>query len=270
MGAFENLADGKSISLIEAALECARDEYPDLDIASYLEQVQHMAEGFDLYMTPGSQGAAILVELNEFFFHELGFRGNTCDYYDARNSYLNDVIDRRVGIPISLSVLYQHLAASAGIKLEGINFPGHFLLAWTYANGQRVYVDVYNQGLLLSWEDCQKRMEEHLGFDQQFSESEFSAMADREILIRMLRNLKGIYSRHDCAKCLRIQERISRLLPEDPRECRDLGILYFQAGRPMHAVRTLEKVLRDHPDWPERASVETYLARAMREAVLLN
>ncbi|MFO0946142.1 MAG: transglutaminase-like domain-containing protein [Planctomycetota bacterium] len=274
MSAFEKIVSDCPAPLVEAALELATDAYPDLDIPLYLEQIQQLAEGFDIFLATRLEGdfqeEKILEQLNDFFFHELGFAGNTCDYYDVRNSYINEVLDRRVGIPISLSVVYQALAASAGVRLFGINFPGHFLLAFLKPNGQRLYIDVFQRGRMFEWSECDRRLREQLGLDCRLEESEFPPMSNRDILVRMLRNLKGIYSRHNLDLCLRVQERIVKLMPHDPSESRDLGALYFHSGHPMMAVKTFEKVLRQHPYWAEKNSVESYLSQAVREAVLLN
>lgn len=274
MSAFEKIVRDCPAPLVEAALELAADAYPDLDVPCYLEQIQQLAEGFDLFLATRLDGdfgdERILEQLNEFFFRELGFAGNSCDYYDARNSYINEVIDRRVGIPISLSVVYQAIAASAGVRLVGINFPGHFLLAYQKPNGRRLYIDVFQRGRLFDWSECDRRLREQLGVDCRLEESEFPPMSDRDLLARMLRNLKGIYSRTDLEQCLKVQERIVKLLPHDPAEVRDMGALYFHSGRAMLAVKTFEKVLRQHPYWAEKNSVESYLSQAVREAVLLN
>lgn len=266
--AFSRLAADRPAGLVEAALEIARDEYPDLDIAGYLARLAEMVAGFAREREVESSLADSLAALNRYFFGELGFAGNKSEYYDPRNSYLNDVIDRRVGIPISLCVLYRELARGAGIALEGINFPGHFLLAARLPAGGRLYVDVFHSGQLLDWRQCKARLEH--GPALAFEERDFPAMSEREILTRMLRNLKGIYGRSDPGRCARVQERITRLWPGDPAESRDLGILYARSGRPVAAVRTFESLLRDHPDWSERESVEGYLAHAKREAVLVN
>jgi regulator of sirC expression with transglutaminase-like and TPR domain len=266
VGAFDRIAEGKPARLIDAAFELALDAYPDLDLAVCREQVQAMAEGFDLYLGDARRDRDILAKLNEFFFEELGFQGNSSDYYDPRNSYLHEVIDRRLGIPISLSVLYQELASSAGVRLDGINFPGHFLLAHQAGAHDRLYIDVFHQGLHLDWSDCRRR----LGDSSDACESQFPAMSNREILSRILRNLKGIYIRRDVELCVKVQERLARLAPIDPQEQRDLGIFYYHSGRPIRAVKVLEKLLADHGDFPERDAAETCLAQAVKESVLLN
>ena len=130
MSSFDQIRAGKDGCLIQAALEFAIDEYPHLDVNNYLRTIHHFARDFERFRGYESQPENVLRLLTDYFFGELEFTGNTENYYDPRNSYLNDVIDRRMGIPISLSVVFQHLASAAGIRLVGINFPGHFLLAY--------------------------------------------------------------------------------------------------------------------------------------------
>lgn len=269
LDAFERIARNLHGDLVEAALVFACDEYPDLDANVYIEQVQLLCEGFDIFRAGETDPHSLLDRLADFFFRDLDFRGNDLDYYDARNSYLNDVVDRRLGIPISLSVLYRAVAASAGIELQGVNFPGHFLLAWQASPQRRVYVDVFHEGRQFEWRECQKRLGERAETSE-LEESDFPAMSHREILLRMLRNLKGIYSRGDFERCMRVQKRIARLSPDDRDEQRDLGILYYHAGKPALAMRELEKLVRKHPDCREQEPVREYLTLATRAAIALN
>lgn len=271
MNAFERIANGKPACLAQAALEYAADEYPDLDIAVYTEKLNDMIERFQTMLGRETCEPAILEQLNRYFFGDLGFSGNKSNYYDPRNSYLNEVIDRRLGIPISLSVIYQTIARSVGLPLIGINVPGHFMLALQARNqSRRLYIDVFNGGQTLDWNECRDRILPMIGSGPCLCESDLPSMSSCEILTRMLRNLKGIYSRTDRCRCLRIQQRIVELQPEDPVELRELGLLFFHAGRPMHAMQTLQRLLEVQPDFAEDGEIADYLVRASREAALLN
>lgn len=269
MSSFEQISRGQDASLVFAAFELALDEYPELPVADYARFLDHIADEFRRQTQGITQADIILEQLGDFFFGELEFTGNTENYYDPRNSYLNDVIDRRMGIPISLSVLYQFLAERAGVRLDGVNFPGHFLLMLE-DQGERTYIDVFQDGRRLTWEDCEERLIQTHGGEIVVHENDMAPLSKRGILMRMLRNLKGIYSRGDLGRCLRVQERIARLAGGDPSEMRDLGILYFHTGKPSLAVQTLDKLVREHPEFREERIVESYLSRAAREAILLN
>lgn len=269
MSSFEQISNGKEGCLIQAALEFAKDEYPHLDVNDYLRTIHRFACDFNRFRGNETQPENVLRLLSDFFFGELEFTGNTENYYDPRNSYLNDVIDRRMGIPISLSVVYQHLADAAGVKLSGINFPGHFLLAYDRPD-DRIYIDVFQCGRWIDWNECQVRLMEAMGGSVDVKESDLSSMASRDILLRMLRNLKGIYSRCDLSRCLNVQHRIVTLSDNDPTEIQDLGILYFHLGKPVLAVKTFDKLMREHPTLGEREVVKSYMSKATQKAVLLN
>lgn len=270
MSAFEDVCNGRPASLVRAALEFASDHYSDLDVDAYhrflLDRKQEFLRRIDGPIEPEE----ILRRLNDYFFGDLEFTGNTENYYDPRNSFLNDVLDRRMGIPISLSILFRALAAAAGVRLDGINFPGHFLLAYTRSNRQRVYIDVFHCGQWLDWNDCKRKIQQTWGASFKAYEDDFEPMTDAAILQRMLRNLKGIYSRTDLKKCLQVQERLVQLSDDDPDETRDLGILYFHVGRPLQAMQVLERLVRDHPGERQTEVVNGYLDRAAQQVVLLN
>lgn len=270
MDAFEKIARGEQASLLEAALDFATDEYPEIKVPAYLEQIQVMAEGFDIFLAGETSNEGILDALNDFFFCDLDFSPNTADYYDPRNSYLNEVIDRRLGIPISLSVLYQSLAHSAGVQLFGVNFPGHFMLACETARAHRVYIDVFGGGARLDWRHCRAKLGLQRREEPRLEEHDFAPMADHEVLERMIRNLKGIYSRKDFGRCLRVQERLVRLAPAQPSELRDLGLLYYYNSKPALAMQTLQRLIRRHPDVGEDKAVRDCLEKATREAIILN
>jgi regulator of sirC expression with transglutaminase-like and TPR domain len=273
MDAFGRIAAGEPVPLIEAALAIAVDEYPELDVAGYLRCFEDLADDLRSGLDPELGTRATLHHLSSWFALEQGFVGDTSDYYDPRNSYLSQVLDRRLGIPITLAVLYRAFAASVGVRLDGVNLPGHFVLAFEEVpsdEGTRGYVDVFAGGDILTWSECRERAGRVVGRETVAGESEYPAMSDREILARMLRNLKGIYSRKDLGRCLRVQERLVELALDEPTELRDLGILYLHAGKPWHARRTLERLIRSDPPSAETDAVRVYLDRARREAILLN
>jgi regulator of sirC expression with transglutaminase-like and TPR domain len=274
MSAFVAIAEGQSACLVAASLEFARDEYPELDVSGYLGQYQSILDGFQLFRSvrnvPDDGDPQELVGvLNEYFFSDLGFTGSTDNYYDPRNSYLNDVLDRRTGIPITLSVLYQGLAASANLDLCGVNLPGHFMLAYPPRLGRRQYVDVFHGGASYDWYQCVEHLSQ-MGAERSLTEHDFPPMSHRDILARMLRNLKGIYSSCDICRTLRVQQRLVQLQPNEPAELRDLGLLYFRAGQPMLAWRTLEDLVKRFPKLGETEFIRDSLKQAVREAVLLN
>jgi regulator of sirC expression with transglutaminase-like and TPR domain len=274
MSAFTEVARGHSNCCIEAAFELCLDEYPNLNLAEELAKLRELAVGFDVFRTLhlgfDADVEHILDALNEYFFGQLGFSGAVHDYYDPRNSYLSDVLARRAGIPITLSLLYKYVARHVGIELVGINLPGHFMLAYESLEGSRRYVDVFNGGTRLDWDACVQHLENGKQRRLALREHDFPAMTDCQLLTRLLRNLKGIYFECDPRRALRVQERLVQLVPEDPSEQRDLGLLYSCNGKPMNALKALQELIRKHPSMGHTEVVQDGLRLAAREAALAN
>lgn len=269
MSSFQAIALGEPGDLIEASLEFARDQHPDVDVRAYCEFVDEIGDRFEAIADDAPTPEIVLRRLNQFFFQRLRFSGNTRDYYDPRNSYLNYVLDRRLGIPISLSVVYRELAARAGVRLEGVNVPGNFSLAHRLEDGSRMYIDVFRGGRFLNWRQFVRGLVSMFG-PMRLEESEFPPMSEAEILVRMLRNLKSIHFARDLEACVRVQQRIVQLLPDSGREAWELGMLFYRAGKPMLALRTLESAANRCQDPPEDLGYREQLEIVTRAAVLVN
>jgi regulator of sirC expression with transglutaminase-like and TPR domain len=180
------------INLFQAALLIAADEYPELNIEQYLTQMDTWADNIR-HSLPENAHLEIRVQyLNDYLFGNLGFSGNTDDYYDPRNSYLNEVIDRRQGIPITLSVLYLELGRRLGLNLSGVSFPGHFLVKLPHGGGALV-LDPFNGGMALNSQDLLARLQTMFEVDVEDLTPFLSTASNKLILVRLLSNLKGIY-----------------------------------------------------------------------------
>ncbi|MEK6551327.1 MAG: transglutaminase-like domain-containing protein [Pseudomonadota bacterium] len=223
------LVADQDLSLAEAALLLAKDEYPGLDVDAYLARLDELATRVRVRLPEGANIEDTLVTMNQILFDELGFAGNVDDYYDPRNSFLNDVLDRKLGIPITLSILYMDIASRLGLELEGVSFPGHFLVKFSTEEGD-VVLDPFSGGTPLTEEDLVERLEEASGNEMigGLSLNELLEATDkRDILVRMLRNLKGIYlrrQRHD--KALTALHRILQIAPDQIEELRERGELH--------------------------------------------
>jgi regulator of sirC expression with transglutaminase-like and TPR domain len=174
----------------------AKTRYPELDEAPYRTRLDEMARELKERLTGRETPRATVEVCNRYFFRRLGFRGNREDYYDPDNTYLNRVLDRRLGIPISLSVLYLLVGRRLKLPMQGVNVPGHFLLRWPGARGS-LFIDAFNEGAPLSLEDC-KKLSDRLG--QVFDPMQLEPATPRQILLRMCRNLEGIYRESDPAR----------------------------------------------------------------------
>jgi regulator of sirC expression with transglutaminase-like and TPR domain len=215
--------DDGQIDLARAALLVAVEEYPDLEAQIYLDQLDALAAAVRARLVPASAPERQLAELNALLFGEEGFRGNAANYYDPRNSYLNDVLDRRLGIPITLSLVYLEVGCRAGLPLSGVSFPAHFLVA--YEAERRLFVDPFNCGRLLSKADCQRRLYEMFGNAGRLEAAHLAPTPRRQILARLIGNLKNAYQRmDDLRRALRASEQMAVVSPGAVNQ-RELAVL---------------------------------------------
>ncbi len=259
----------QAIALDEAALLVAAEEYPDLDVASYRGSLDAIARALEPRVARELEPARLAGLLNDHLFGHLGFRGNVGDYYDPRNSFLNEVIDRRVGIPITLSILYISVGTRLGLPLAGVSFPGHFIVVYRAAPNP-LYLDTFNQGRFLRESDFRLLFLEQFGSEARFDSALLRPASSHEVIARLLRNLKHIYvARADFPRAVACCERLLQVtgLPE---ERRDLGLLLARDGRLREAIPQLERYLQDHPEAPDRVHVEASLARVQQALKRLN
>jgi regulator of sirC expression with transglutaminase-like and TPR domain len=268
--------DGEDLPLTEAALALEQIVDVKLDLATAQSDIDRLAETLKRRLPADAGQVHKLRLLNRYFFHELGFAGNANDYYDPANSFLSKVIERRRGIPISLAVLLMEIGHQVGLPLRGVSFPGHFLVKLKVRAGD-LYLDPMT-GDSLSREQLEERLTEFLdalragGGDAEAAaqlapESFEVALAQaireatsREILARMLRNLKGIYhGRNDYDRLLEVQNRLVVLLPDAHEELRDRGLVYAQLECPRAAADDLGAYLALEPDAPEAGEIRRTL-----------
>jgi regulator of sirC expression with transglutaminase-like and TPR domain len=250
------------LPLLDTALLIARDEYPDLDAARYTRQVQTYAEALRPQLEGDIELPARLTAINRYLFEELGFAGNNVQYDDPRNSYLNQVVDRKLGIPISLAVIQIEVTRRLGLPLDGISFPGHFLVRLPVDDGILV-LDPFNRGRPVSAEELRERASPHLGGqapdDQQLLQI-LAPATHRMILVRMLRNLKGLYlEQGDWARVARSADRLLKLSPDTAEALRDRGLAYRELGHTKGAREDLARYLQLLPEADDLETVRATL-----------
>jgi regulator of sirC expression with transglutaminase-like and TPR domain len=235
--------DEEALSLDRAALIMALEEYPDLDIQEYLRKIDTFAARADVLIGVDRSPVNVIEGINEVLYVQEGLRGNSDDYYDPRNSYLNEVLDRRLGIPISLSVLYMEVAKRINFPIQGIGIPGHFLVKHV-TNDRDIIIDAFDLGRILTLNDCQELLDKIHKGTIEVNASLLQPMGKRTILTRMLYNLKGIYTQKEqYFKALSIIEKILMLNPWTPSELRDRGLIYMQTSLFAQALADLEAYL---------------------------
>ena len=250
------------LPLLETALLIARDEYPQLDAAAYAATIQGYADDLKPMLVAGADLPATLTTINRYLFDELGFAGNNNQYDDPRNSYLNEVFDRKLGIPISLAVVQIELMRRLGLPLDGISFPGHFLVRLPVDDGILV-MDPYNKGRPVSAEELKERASPHLGGqppdDLQLIEI-LAPATHRMILARMLRNLNGLYLESgDWERVARTADRLLKISPDAVEALRDRGLAYRQLGYAKGAREDLARYLKAAPNADDEEAMRAVL-----------
>ena len=248
---FVHVARSPEPDLATAALLIARLEYPHLDASRYLDRLDSMgrAAAERLGRAPDGDPRLQVAALNDYLFEEEGFAGNRKHYDDPRNSFLNAVLDRRSGIPVTLALVYMEVARRAGLRVEGVNFPGHFLLrlpTGAPAAGNDVLIlDPFHRGAILSETDCRRLLSDHAGADAKFEPALLARATKLQILIRMLVNLKRIYVKmRSFPQGLAMTELLLALDPSALTELRDRGLLAYNLNDFPAALRDLEAYLR--------------------------
>jgi regulator of sirC expression with transglutaminase-like and TPR domain len=250
-----------AIDLEMAALYIAQEVYPEIDPLVYVGKLDRMAEEIRPRLPESMYPLRVLKVINEFLYQELGFRGNREQYYDPRNSFLNQVLDRRVGIPITLSLVYLGLARRVGFLMEGVSFPGHFLIRPVYGE-MTVFVDAFDGGEILFEQDCQRKLREMFDDQLPMREEFFETASNRHFLARMLTNLKANYIQiEDFERAYGVIERILILFPDAPLELRDRGLLNYRLNRWIEARQDLGRYLEVKPLAGDRRAIEAILSR---------
>jgi len=251
--------------LLEAAASLAQDEYPDLDVQQVLGDVDQLLARLRRRLPADAAPLQRLRALNQFFFHDLSFGGNVNDYYDPDNSYLNAVLRTRRGIPISLAVLWLELAQGLHLHARGVGFPGHFMLKVTMPKGQ-VVIDPFT-GRSLSREELSERLEPYKRSSGLVGEFDvplglyLQPASPREIIARMLRNLKEIHrSAGDWARLVAVLDRLVVLLPQTWEERRDRGLAHAELGNREAARKDLGAYLLHAREAVDRAAISVRLS----------
>ena len=239
--------------LAPAALAIAGVEYPALDASPYLQRLERMGEAAAgrLQRQRGAGAHARIATLNAYLYEELGFSGNREHYDDPRNSFLNEVFDRRIGIPISLAVVYLEIGRRAGVRLEGVNFPGHFLVrapADPAGADDDLIIDPFHSGALLSEVDCRHLLRQHVGDEAAFDRGLLATATRQQIVVRMLVNLKRLYVRmRSFPQARAIADLLLAVDPSALGELRDRGLLAYHMEDFAAALKDLEAYLRLMP-----------------------
>jgi regulator of sirC expression with transglutaminase-like and TPR domain len=253
-----------------AALDLARVEFPGLDQEASLSRLESFTEQIQSTLPQRASGLEFIQAVNSCLFDHLQFRGNEDDYYDPRNSCLNAVLSRRLGIPISLSVVYIEISRRLGRPVSGVGLPGHFIVVYQ-DEASRYWVDPFHKGRILSFDECCALAKEAAGVDVRANPTVLAPVSKRQILVRMLSNLKSIYLRGQALNKARlILDLLINAMPDYAEEYRHRGLIHLRQLNHRAAKKDLETYLRLEPDSSERSEVERQLLMIERWKAGLN
>jgi len=262
--------EDEKIDLIRAGLAIARTEYPGLDIEEYASRIERMARRVAA-MAPVLDPQRALAALNTVLFDEAKLRGNRENYYDPRNSFLNDVLDRGLGIPITLAVIYMEVARRVGFQLSGVGMPGHFLLKHYSEGGQEILIDCFNRGDVLSRQDCQTRLDEIYSGEMSLRPEFLHPISRRQILTRMLNNLKTVYlSSRNFRKALPIADLILVIYPHSAEDVKQRALLRYSMNMHALAAEDLEEYLKLCPKASDVDEIRQMSLSIRRMLALMN
>jgi regulator of sirC expression with transglutaminase-like and TPR domain len=258
------------IDLGRAALTIALTDYPNLDVLNYLARIDQLAGEVASRLDSEADIYRSMAALNYVLFKQHGFHGNRKDYFDPKNSFLNEVIERKTGIPITLSVLYMEVAQRVGLALDGVGFPGHFLVKCV-GDGEEIVIDPFDGGEIKSRADIDKMLFNLYGGKVAFHSDLLAPSTKREILKRMLANLKAIYiNENDLVKSLSVLDRVLILDPASAEDARDRGVVYLRLECYAQAREDFETYLRLRPDADDAILVREQLVRLAKEVTRIH
>jgi regulator of sirC expression with transglutaminase-like and TPR domain len=258
------------IDLTRAGLMIARTEHPDLDVEYYAARMDELAGRVEALISDLHPQRTIDA-FNRVLFDDVGMRGNREDYYDPRNSFLNHVLDRRLGIPITLSVVYMEVARRIGFSLAGIGMPGHFLLKHHGGQGGEILIDCFNRGDILTRQDCQSRLDEIYSGEMTLRPEFLHSISGRQILMRMLNNLRTVYlSTRNFRKALPIADLILVLYPRSSEDVKQRALLRYSLALHKLAAEDLEEYLQISPTASDAEEIRQMSLSIRRMQALMN
>jgi len=262
--------DEDDLDLTRAALMIARTEHPHLDVELYAARMDELAGRVEALISDLHPQRTIAA-LNRVLFEDLGMRGNREDYYDPRNSFLNDVLDRGLGIPITLSIVYMEVARRVGFSLAGIGMPGHFLLTHRGREAGEILIDCFNRGDILSHQDCQSRLDEIYSGEMTLRPEFLHPISRRQILMRMLNNLKTVYlSTRNFRKALPIADLILVIYPRSSDDVKQRALLRYSLALHNLAAEDLEEYLQISPTASDADEIRQMSLSIRRMQALMN
>ncbi len=263
--------EDERVDLLRAALTFARIEDPQLDLEHYVKLVEDLARRVAARIHDLDDPSQIIAATNDVLFKEEMFRGNTVDYFSPRNSFLHDVLDRRLGIPISLALIYMEVGRRVGFPLLGVGMPGHFLLKHYDVDGQATLIDAFDCGSVVTEEDCRKKLNDIYSGQVALQPEFLLPVTRRQMLTRMLNNLRSIYlSQRDFRRAVQVVDLILVIYPRSPEDVKQRAVLRYNLDDYRGALNDFEEYVKMSPDASDAEEVRQTALSLRRSMAMMN
>ena len=263
--------EDERIDLLRSALTFARIEDPQLDIEHYVRHVDELAVRVAEKIQDPDDPPQVIAALNEVLFREEIFRGNTVDYYNPRNSFLHDVLDRRLGIPITLAVVYMEVARRVSFQLFGVGMPGHFLLKHYDVDGHSILIDAFERGSIVTEDDCRQKLDSIYSGQVALQPEFLLPVTRRQMLTRMLNNLRSIYlSQRDFRRAVQVVDLILVIYPRSPEDMKQRAVLRYNLNDYRGALSDFEEYIKMSPDASDVEEIKQTTLSLRRSMAMMN
>lgn len=263
--------DDERIDLLRAALSFARIEDPQLDIEHYVRRVDALAKRVAAKIQDPDDPVQMIAAMNEVLFQEEAFRGNSEDYYSPRNSFLQHVLDRQLGIPISLALVYMEVARRIGFLLYGVGMPGHFLLKHYDVDGHAILIDAFERGSIVTEEDCRRKLDSIYSGQVALQPEFLLAVTRRQMLTRMLNNLRSVYlSQRDFRRAVQVVDLILVIYPRSPEDVKQRAVLRYNLDDYRGALNDFEEYVKMSPDASDAEEIKQTALSLRRSMAMMN
>jgi regulator of sirC expression with transglutaminase-like and TPR domain len=263
--------EDERVDLLRAALTFARIEDPQLDIEHYVRRVDGLGMRVSAKIQDPDDPQETITALNQVLFQEEVFRGNAVDYYDPRNSFLQHVLDRQLGIPISLALIYMEVARRVTFSLFGVGMPGHFLLKHYDVDGRAILIDAFERGMVVTEEDCRKKLNSIYSGQLALQPEFLLPVTRRQMLTRMLNNLRSVYlSQRDFRRAVQVVDLILVIYPRSPEDVKQRAVLRYNLDNYRGALNDFEEYVKMSPDASDADEVRQTALSLRRSMAMMN
>jgi regulator of sirC expression with transglutaminase-like and TPR domain len=263
--------DDERVDLLRAALTFSRIDEPALDVERYAHRVDELAARVATKIDDPDDPVQIIAALNDVLFREEVFRGNTVDYYSPRNSFLHHVLDRRLGIPITLALVYMEVARRVGFQLFGVGMPGHFLLKHYDVDGHSILIDAFERGSIVTEDDCRQKLDNIYSGQVALQPEFLLPVTRRQMLTRMLNNLRSIYlSQRDFRRAVQVVDLILVIYPRSPEDMKQRAVLRYNLNDFRGALSDFEEYVKMSPDASDAEEIKQTALSLRRSMAMMN